>query len=211
MMNLVTLVYGSTNHYLIDCRGGKLLVDAGWAGSLPAMKGGLKRYGISPAEIRYVMLTHHHPDHAGLTQEVKRLTGARLIIHQCQIPFLADLKGFYQKQGGYEPIMVEKTDLVITDSGRMTLAALGVAGELVVTPGHSDDSVTLVLDEGSAFVGDLHLPHQAVDDTLTCESWRKIIALGARTIYHAHSGPYNIEMVQEHLARDPFATTPATL
>ena len=37
---------------------------------------------------------------------------------------------------------------------RQFLASLGLAGEIIATPGHSDDSITLILDDGFAFTGD---------------------------------------------------------
>lgn len=191
-MNLVTLAYQSTNHYLIDCRGGKLLVDAGWAGTLPQLKHGLDRYGIALADVRYVMLTHSHPDHAGLTQEVKRASGAKLLIHERQMPYLSELLAFYQRRSGYEPIVVERGDLVVSDrDSREKLREIGIAGEIVWTPGHSEDSVSLVLDDGVAFVGDLHLPGQVDAEKLatTRESWQKLLSLGVQTVYHGHAGP----------------------
>src|SRR5260370_1294944 len=46
---------------------------------------------------------------------------------------------------------------------RALLARLGIGGEIVPTPGHSDDSVSLVLDDGSAFTGDLTPPGLALE------------------------------------------------
>ena len=68
------------------------MVDAGWPGSLGALKSQLRAYGIQPAEIKFVLITHTHPDHAGLAQDIKQMTGARLILHTKQIPFLPELE-----------------------------------------------------------------------------------------------------------------------
>ena len=89
MQNLVRLTYDSTHYYLIACAGGKLLVDAGMPGTLPKFASQLKKYHIAPAEIRYVMFTHHHPDHAGIIQEIKDVSRAHLLIHDVQVPYLA--------------------------------------------------------------------------------------------------------------------------
>src|SRR5512138_2034087 len=101
MREPITLAYGSINHYLVECHGGMLLIDAGWAGTLPQLSHALQRYGISLTDVRYVMFTHAHPDHAGLTQEVKRAGGAGLLIHERQIAHLPELAVFYQRKGGY--------------------------------------------------------------------------------------------------------------
>ena len=67
---------------------------------------------------------------------------------------------------------------------------MGIAGEIVTTPGHSDDSVTLVLDDGAAFTGDLPIPafvDESVSETIR-QSWDKLRSLGTRLIYPGH-GP----------------------
>jgi glyoxylase-like metal-dependent hydrolase (beta-lactamase superfamily II) len=77
------------------------MVDAGWPGSLPALKSQLRVYGIQPAEIRFVLITHTHPDHAGLAQDIKQMAGARLILHEKQRPFLPELEASLKDKGGY--------------------------------------------------------------------------------------------------------------
>jgi glyoxylase-like metal-dependent hydrolase (beta-lactamase superfamily II) len=199
---MVTVTIRSTHYYLIDNGQGKLMVDAGWAGSLPALKSQLKRYTIDLAQIRYIMITHHHPDHAGLAQEIKRASQARLIILEKQIPFLENLSAFYAGKGLYVPIQIEAGDLVLKSSNRVDLNRIGIQGEIVETPGHSDDSVSLVLDSGMAFTGDLHLPDFVPDEArdATCQSWKKLLRLNVKTVYPAHGNPYKMEDVQDSLA-----------
>jgi len=141
------------------------------------------------------MITHHHPDHAGLTQEIKRAANARLIILEKQIPFLENLKAFYAGKGNYEPIRIEASDLVLQSSNRAVLREIGIQGEIIETPGHSDDSVSLVLDSGMAFIGDLHPPDFVPDEArdATCQSWNKLVRLNIKTVYPAHGKPYPIE------------------
>src|SRR5262249_4978431 len=73
---------------------------------------------------------------------------------------------------------------------RAFLSSIGIAGEIVATPGHSDDSVSLVLDAGAAFTGDLP-PPGFVDESTSAtvrQSWEKLRALPATKIYPGH-GP----------------------
>ncbi len=203
MQNPVILPYGSTNHYLVGYRGGSLLIDAGWAGSLPQLRHALRRQGIEGTTIRYVMMTHHHPDHAGLTQEVKRAFGAKLLVHEAQIPYLRDLLTFHQRNGDhYEPIVVAAEDIVVTsESSRDALRRIGLDGEIAETPGHSADGVSLVLDDGSAFTGDLHLPDQAEGEMLEAVrlSWQRLLSLGVKVAYPGHGGPVRAEVAQAML------------
>jgi glyoxylase-like metal-dependent hydrolase (beta-lactamase superfamily II) len=178
------------------------MVDAGWAGSLPALKSQLKRYAIDLAQISFIVITHHHPDHAGLTQEIKQASNARLIILEKQIPFLEKLSAFYAGKGLYVPIQIEANDLVLKSPNRADLSRIGVWGEIIETPGHSDDSVSLVLDSGMAFIGDLHPPDFVSDEArdTTCQSWKRLVELNVKTVYPAHGDPFQINAVKESLA-----------
>lgn len=201
MENLITVTIRSTHYYLIDTGQGFFMVDAGWAGGLPELKSQLKRYRVDLAQIRYVMITHHHPDHAGLTQEIKQASHAQLIILEKQIPFLENLDVFYAGRGFYEPIRIEANDLVLKSSNKADLSRIGVQGEIIETPGHSEDSVSLVLDSGKAFIGDLHPPDLVADDMreLTCQSWKKLLKMNAKTIYPAHGDHFQTDVVKRSL------------
>ena len=198
MENLVILTVQSTHFHLVDYGTGKLLVDAGWPEHLPRFLAQLKQAGIALPEIRYVMMTHHHPDHAGLVQTVKRLSGARLLIHQNQLAFLNQLANYYQGSSNFEPIQVTPQDLV--SPTREDLRRIGVRGEIVTTPGHSHDSVSLVLDSGMAFIGDLHLPDMvdpsdAKNSQLTRQSWKTLADRNVKMIYPAHGSPFSFQSV----------------
>jgi glyoxylase-like metal-dependent hydrolase (beta-lactamase superfamily II) len=83
-MNIVNVGYDSTNYYLLGASTKRLLIDVGWPGTLPRLLAMLKRKGITFQEIGYLLITHYHPDHAGLAQEVKA-KGARLIVLEQQL------------------------------------------------------------------------------------------------------------------------------
>lgn len=197
MHPLITLTVNSTHFFLIDCHGGKLLVDAGWG--LAQFTSQLKAQRVPVNSIRYVMFTHHHPDHAGLVQNIKDLSGARLIIHEKQIPFLENLRTYAEKKGGYTPIRVEKTDLI--NPSRADLKSIGVYGEIIETPGHSDDSISLALDNGAAFIGDLTAPEMASpeNEIVLRESWKRLLDHGAQWFYHSHTDPFPAERIIKSL------------
>lgn len=203
MESLVTITIRSTHYYLIESGQGMLMVDTGWAGGLPELKSQLRRHDIELGQIRFVMITHHHPDHAGLTQEIKQASNARLIVLEKHVPYLKNLNAFYEGKGVfYMPIQIEANDLVLNSSNRADLNRIGIQGEIVETPGHSDDSVSLVLDNGMAFTGDLHLPDFVPDETrgATCQSWVKLLELKVKMVYPAHGNPFQMEDVKKSLA-----------
>ena len=55
---------------------------------------------------------------------------------------------------------------------------LGIDGEIIYTPGHSEDSISLVLDQGFAIVGDLYDLNSAAlfSDKKINDSWKKILS-----------------------------------
>ena len=69
------------------------------------------------------------------------------------------------------------------------LEQIGIAGEIVHTPFHSEDSVSLLLDAGSVFTGDLTHPEFVgmEDSEVVSASWRSLRERGARRVYPGHS------------------------
>jgi endoribonuclease LACTB2 len=190
---LILTVHG-THFYLVRCTGGLLLIDAGW--EMDRFKAEMKTHRAAFNQIRWVMFTHHHPDHAGLVQSVRDLSGARLIIHEKQIPYLETLRDFYARRGGYDPIRIEQGDLVSPD--RAALGQIGISGEILETPGHSPDSISLLLDSGAAFIGDLTAPDMVSEENAeeVHQSWKKLIARGAQVFYHSHTDPIPADLIQ---------------
>jgi endoribonuclease LACTB2 len=186
-MNIVNVGYDSTNYFLLDAKLGKLLIDCGWPGTLPKFRAELKRKGISIDEIKYLLVTHFHPDHAGIIQELKKL-GIKFVVLESQINFIAHFAEFFKGKNLPYVEITQNDNLVLkfADS-RKFLTGLGINGEIISTPGHSDDSIALILDEGFAFTGDLP-PRFMVseEDRTTQESWDKIYKHKITRIFPAH-------------------------
>lgn len=186
-MNIVNLGYRSTHYYALEIKDGFLLVDCGWAGMFPEFLAAFKRKGIAPEEIRYILVTHFHMDHAGTVQEMKN-RGAKLILMESQIGYPKALADFLRpKNLGFLEIREDDNLLLKFSESRTFLAKLGLSGEIIPTPGHSDDHVTLILDEGYAFTGDLP-PRSLVGDNQTelAASWDRIYQHKITHLYPAH-------------------------
>jgi ribonuclease/clavin/mitogillin len=188
-MNIVNVGYGSTNYYVIGDGMNRLLVDVGWPGTMGRLLAMLRRKGIALEEIRFLLATHYHPDHAGLAQELKN-NGVRLMVVEGQRESIPALKKVMKPEMHYQDIdLRDNTEVTFTGS-RAFLATMGIAGEIVATPGHSSDSVTLILDSGEAFTGDLQAESRADERDLATvrASWERIRSRNARTIFPGH-GP----------------------
>lgn len=87
----------------------------------------------------------------------------------------------------------DNLNLSFLDS-RAFLLHLDIDGEIIHTPGHSDDSISLILDNGIAFTGDLPSSTWAEDPLRKVElSWQRIRSLNVKTIYPGHGSVRNLE------------------
>jgi glyoxylase-like metal-dependent hydrolase (beta-lactamase superfamily II) len=193
-MKILPLTYMSTHYYLLITDKATVLVDAGWPGTLGKFLHLLRSTDIRPETITHFFVTHYHPDHAGLTQELQDL-GIRLIVAETQLAAIPLLKQWIKPATGWKEISITKETIVIPISGsRPLLQRLGLNAQFAHTPGHSDDSVSLILDSGEAFIGDLPVPNFASLGYPTGEnddiprSYATLKALGVHTLYPAH-GP----------------------
>lgn len=194
-MNVINLSYKSTNCYLIPVGDGWLMIDAGWPDTFSPLLQLLNQNNISVNEINYLIVTHFHPDHAGLTQNLKDL-GTSLILHEYQVPYLNKLNLFYKKnaKANFKDIVASNNIILIDGDSRSFLSSIGINGELISTPGHSDDSVSLVIDDCCAFTGDLPALSliEVYDDLEIDDSWEMLQKHHIKTIYPGHGAAYEI-------------------
>ena len=189
-VTIVNVGYRSTNFWVVSAGTSRLLVDLGWPGTMGTMRAQLARAGVPFAELRGALATHYHPDHAGLAEELKH-AGVRLIVMENQVAAFPELTRWAKPQDHFTPITPDGNVTLAFADSRAWLAGIGLAGEVVPTPGHSDDSVSLLLDDGSAFTGDLTAPALIADDAggrLAAASWTLLRERGARHVYPGH-GP----------------------
>ena len=193
-MNLVNVGYRSVNCYALETGGGYLLVDVGMPGTYGEFLSVLKRKSIPPEKIRLLVVTHFHPDHCGIAQEVKH-AGATLLLGDVQERRLAEANRALAKFAGFTGISQFGNVVVATDDRAAWKAATGVDGVLLHTPGHSDDSVTVVIDGVGAFVGDLRPPEAYASSAaaLAEKSWAKIRAAAARKAFPAHGLVFDLD------------------
>jgi hydroxyacylglutathione hydrolase len=224
-MRVDAVQVGFDTCYLLRDRG-TVLVDAGGARFRAAFDSRLVSLGVGPRAIGLVVITHGHFDHAGLASEIRDATGATIALHRGDVPLVAEgritvpagttrwgrmsvrlFRPLFRRIAKLPPFT---PDLVLGDDG-LDLAPHGIPGRVVYTPGHTAGSVSVVLDTGEAFVGDLamnrlpltirpSLPVYAEDVAEVRRSWAKLRALCVRTVYPAHGRPFPIEALDRELA-----------
>lgn len=191
-MSQVTIVnvgYRSTNYWVVSAGTSRLLVDLGWPGMMGKMQANLKRMDVPIEEIRYGLATHYHIDHAGLAQELKQ-AGVPLLVLDVQVQAIPLMKRWIKPQDNYTDITMHDNVVIACSESRPLLESIGIPGQIVHTPGHSEDSVSLLLADGSVFTGDLTHPAfiGMADPDVVADSWRSLQERGATRIYPGH-GP----------------------
>jgi endoribonuclease LACTB2 len=188
-VTIVNVGYRSTNFWVVSAGRSRLLVDLGWAGMFGALQAELRRKRVPLNEITHGFATHYHVDHGGCAQDLKN-GGMRLIVAPEQIAAIPGMTRWIKPGEPFTPItMSDNLEVACADS-RALLATLGIEGELIHTPGHSDDSISLLLDSGEVFTGDLTDPRMIAEENpdLVMSSWRTLLARGAKVLYAGH-GP----------------------
>ena len=186
---MMKLKYGNTNTFYIPGSEAGLLIDTDYAGTMRAFYKALKTNGIQMKDIGYVMATHFHPDHSGLIGELMS-RGLNLLLIDVQkdhVHFSDDI--FAREKAPYMPINDKQATVISCKQSRDFLAEMGISGEIIHTPSHSPDSVSLILDEGDCIVGDLEPTEylSAYDDNVKLkEDWERILSHHPKRVFYAH-------------------------
>ena len=188
---ITELKYSNTNTYLIRGRKGCLLFDTGWAGTFPQLCRVLGDNKLRLQDVDHLLISHFHPDHMGIAQDIAEC-GVTIAIADVQRDFIHSSDGIFAKEKGsaFKPIDDSAVRVVPLSESRSFLAELGLDGEMIHTPGHSDDSISLWLDrERALFVGDLNPLYELEmhKGTPIEESWNRLLSLDPKTVYYGHA------------------------
>jgi glyoxylase-like metal-dependent hydrolase (beta-lactamase superfamily II) len=111
----------------------------------------------------------------------------------------------------FKHIRATEVDIVLKDE-EFSLNDYGIKGKVIHTPGHSSGSVSILLDTGEAFVGDLAMnkfplrlrPGLAIfaeDWPKLIESWQKLFDFGVKFVYPAHGDPFSADIIENELSK----------
>ena len=186
---MVKLKYGNTNTFFIKENAAGLLIDTDYAGTLPAFYKAMKNAGIRMSDIKYVLATHYHPDHMGLVGQLAE-QGIKLLLVDVQKEAVHFSDKIFEKDKLPYSVINEADAFVIScEESRAFLSSIGISGEIIHTPSHSEDSVSLILDDGSCFAGDLE-PSEYLDayedNTALKNDWDLILSFQPKTVFFAH-------------------------
>jgi len=223
-MDIKVIKVGICNCYIVKDEE-TIVIDAGMPGNCDLFSKGLQKIGVTPTDIKAIIVTHCHWDHIGCANKIKELTGAKVIVNKNEKDILEQGKismppGVTRWGKIFGPLVkglstkhtIEPTKVDITlGEENYSLEEFGIKGKVIFTPGHSLGSSSVVLDSGEAFVGDAamnglpltikpNLPIFAEDMVALKNSWKKLIDMGVKRVYPAHGKSFPIEKIEKLLS-----------
>jgi glyoxylase-like metal-dependent hydrolase (beta-lactamase superfamily II) len=217
-----TIPLGVANAFIVKDQG-TILIDCGVPKKANAFSKQLQATGITPQDIQLIILTHGHWDHIGSAADIKEITGAKILMHQKDRKWLEELfesppqgvnlwgkflaKTMVVLMSPFIHIRPTEVDIIFNNATR-SLEEYGIAGKIVYTPGHTSGSISILLDSGEAFVGDMAmnqfpmrlspgLPIFAQNLPQLIESWRMLLKEDIKSIYPSHGGPFSPDIMRK--------------
>jgi glyoxylase-like metal-dependent hydrolase (beta-lactamase superfamily II) len=208
-----------SNCYLV--RGEKnILVDTGSPGEGEKITGQLRKLGVELSDLSLILHTHGHSDHCGSTAELIGYHRIPTAVHSHDRGMTEKgSNGIVKTRGLFAKILKPfvdlpsppfKPDLHVDDYD--DLSSFGVHGRIHHTPGHTEGSVSIELQDGGAIIGDLmmggfiggtflpHLPdyHYFIDDLDEVHrSIIRILKFDSDTFHVGHGGPLERKRIED--------------
>ncbi|MBN1819349.1 MAG: MBL fold metallo-hydrolase [Prolixibacteraceae bacterium] len=217
-LKIIQIHSGFVSPVLIANGENSILVDTGRKGFGNEILKAIISKGLKPANIKLIILTHTHFDHAGNARFLKEKTGAKIIVHKNEakclekgytiiprgtIPFSKRMswlgRNLFPFIGKYPSV---KPDIIVENE--LDLADWGIDGKILHTPGHTKGSQSVLIGN-SLLAGDAFFnrglkgvfPPFADEPELLIKTWEKIFKLNINKIYPGHGAAFKIDRAIE--------------
>jgi hydroxyacylglutathione hydrolase len=203
---IIQILSGRSNVFLLTYGEKNILIDTGPKRLWKKLEKNLNNVNI--AHIDYLILTHSHFDHAGNAKKIKEKYSTQVIIHRSEASYLA--AGDFVIPKGTIPItrlivnMLAKRfayrfkfepchhDILV--DARFELNVFGLNAYILHTPGHTFGSMSVIIDDELALVGDAMFgifkwsvfPPYAQDVKQMIYSWGKLLETNCATFIPSH-------------------------
>jgi len=236
-MEIKTINLKFTNCFLIPIESKYLLIDTGYEYEWQDFTDGLEKNNVQINDIKYLLLTHHHDDHAGLLNNITEINPDITIIASKltkeylaqgkhvnfpgagyinkRIAFVLKLKSIFDKNWThtFPKFIMRSNDILIENDCDLKNFNINLNGKILLTPGHSRDSISLLLDNGCCFTGDATGNFLQFLGSKYCvisvndldeyyNSWDKIIDNKALIIYPAHGNKFTVDKLIKYLRKN---------
>lgn len=220
------LPFGMLNSFLIVHGCDAVLVDTGLPNSEAKIFRRLQTHGLGWSDVRLIVLTHAHIDHAGSAVAIRALTSAPILAHALEVPYCTGQppslaptgpfgRLFYKTGAIQRPFAYFEPEDVMTGP-EMSLEDRGLPFRIIHTPGHTPGSVSVVLDDDRVIAGDLaasgvllggialrNRPKQPPFEEnaqAVATSLEGLVQRGCRTFYLGHGGPLHADKISAHIS-----------
>jgi glyoxylase-like metal-dependent hydrolase (beta-lactamase superfamily II) len=235
--SMIKLKLSVTNDYIIPIGSRYLLIDTGYEYEWDTFCKQLHAHGIRLPQISHLLLTHHHDDHCGLVNKLhEEIRDLRVIMSFKATSLLATGKNDLSKGGGYinrrvnalagikrvfdkrwsltfPPYIARPNDIIVDNDTSFHDIGIDLDARILCTPGHSSDSICVLLDNGECIVGDAAARFLQFAGTKYCiifledieefyRSWEKLIAAGAKRIIPSHGKDFEVEKLARNMRRN---------
>src|SRR4051794_2097502 len=171
--------------WALKTREGIILLDTIYPyNSEELIVGGMKKIGLDPKDIKYVVVSHAHQDHIGGAEMLQKRYGARVVMSAPDWALVEKVPNRFKT-------MAPKRDIVATDGMKLTLG--GQTVNVWFTPGHTDGTtsftfqvldrgrpVNVVYSGGTALVYEWHMPEWSVKNLQTYINSQRHLAAKAK-------------------------------
>jgi ribonuclease/clavin/mitogillin len=192
--NLNYIRYHNTNCYFIENRKNEILaIDAGWPNTLYEYARKMKEIRLKMNQIKWAIVTHFHMDHAGLISEFIE-NGINCIVFENQIKTIGEMEKTIRKNyPTYKLIDQMKLLYWETINVKRKLVEIGINGNVVITNGHSKDSISYITENKEAIIGDL-VPIEYVmeEDSKSMESYNLLRSNNVEICLPAHAPAFKL-------------------
>jgi glyoxylase-like metal-dependent hydrolase (beta-lactamase superfamily II) len=214
------------NAHLIRSDAGCILVDTGMPASEHKIARVLARHGLTFSDIKLIIVTHAHTDHAGSAVRIRELSRAPILAHEGDADFYSrkepmtfcptSLVGrlFFKTPLPHQPYEGFAPDIMMKNGDSVNLIDFGVEGLVRHTAGHTPGSIAVELSSRDALVGDLVAsgiligglaftgrairPPFEDDPQTVARELKRMVQSGAERFYMGHGGPLNAPEVMRH-------------
>lgn len=212
---IIRVAMGKSNSYLIKGQDACILVDAGMPGKTEKLIKVLNEYDVKLNDIKLIIVTHVHNDHVGSLYDIKKKSNASVLVHEKEKHILE--KGYNKFPEGtmffsrmisglannvffskdqFKPVEV---DIIMKDE--FDLSDYEVDGRIIHTPGHTEGSVSIIIEKKFCLTGDTLFnmfpnsvyPPFANDEEKLIQSWKKLRMKNCIKYYPGHGKDFDLK------------------
>lgn len=201
--------------FLIVTPAGGIIVDSGEAESVPFIRANVEKLGLRLSDVKILLTGHAHFDHVGGHADLKRLTGAQVMVMDADREALESGVDRSALGGpGWKPVAIDR---VLKDGDTVTLGGVTLTAHL--TPGHTQGCTTWTMEAGQdgkkyrmAFTGSVTINEgvHLVGNTRVpaiaehyAQAFRVLNGLKADVFVAQHGGVFALEDKARRASADP--------